>query len=215
MGFYSIWPVSSSPGRPRQPYRENQGRSFETHWSVLSNEDFVLTSARHSVRKNKLSLGEGDSSDLNCVLYQTIIKYFDWTGWSSSTWTQLLWLPLSWSAVIIDLIDRLVDLIQINLLKAVSFCLVTFLIQIHFETCSASVGKAFLLLLNCHVGMQNKYHPAVLWLPQTLRYLGDKYSKHLAGGVSSLKQVLYSQPGDNPNFLVCERRKRSGPHLLS
>lgn len=175
----------------------------------------LFSHQQDNVRKNKLRQGEGGSSNLNYI-FQTIDQVF-WLNW-------LVKLNLS-SATVTS-----VELIVCynwphwqtgwpntnKSSKTVTFCLVTFLTQIYFETCFASVRNAFLLLLlNCHVGMQNKCHPAVLWPPQTLRYLGDKYSKHVAGGVSGLKQVLYSQPGDNPNFLVCERRKSSGSHLLS
>lgn len=54
-----------------------------------------------------------------------------------------------------------------------------------------------------------------LWLLQAHRYLGDKLSKQLAGVVSNLMLVWYSQPGDHPNFLLGEWRNISGLHQLS
>lgn len=46
-------------------------------------------------------------------------------------------------------------------LKAELFCLIIFFIRIYFESCSASVGDIFVLLLYCPVDTQGKCHLAV------------------------------------------------------
>ena len=46
-------------------------------------------------------------------------------------------------------------------LKAELFCLLIFFIRIYFESCSASVGNIFVLLLYCPVDTQGKCHLAV------------------------------------------------------
>lgn len=160
---YSVW-LFSSPGSHRLPY------------SLVSqnNRGFVLTSARHTVKRTNLSEGEGGSSNL-CYL----LDY--------------------WSILLISLVSS-ICVAELSYCDSHGVDqLFEFTSLIHWFTYYRSIFKSRIIppdkilhsnilwimfcfsrescfFFYCPVDMQNKYHLAVLWLLQTLR--GDKNGKH-------------------------------------